>query len=715
MKAFKRVFEYIWPQWHRLLVIVFSSVLVAVLFSFSIATVLPLLKVMMGEEGLHGWVDRVISQDRYGVNFYLPDSIDLSDPNKLDVLYHLRITNVEKGGLAEQAGLAEGDEIVGAGGSLVGPDVDKVPSRKLLEALATTPNDMRIVIQYRRISDAEERQTKEAVFPCGKKPFYADFAQRLLGYIPSDDSKIHRRQAVMFIIIMMGFVTVVRCSARFYQDYTAQKVVHTALAHLREDTFEHSMDIPVGFFGQRGTSDTVSRLVRDTGSIGAGVKILLGKALREPLKAVGLIITAMFFDRNLTLIFLCGAPVSLFVLNKFGKKIKRATKKSLISWAQMLGKLEETIASIGVVKVYNRQGYEHETFKGINRRLLKQQFRIAKVDSSTGPILETLGMLAASVALVFGAHWVYSAEMEASEFFVLLTCLGTAAEAIRRTSGVWNKIQQANAAAERVYMVMDEATEKEAADAVDITAVKERIEFRNIFFSYPGTDKTVLKGINLSVPVGSNVAIVGPNGSGKTTLVNLLTRFYDPDEGEVLIDGVDIRGAKLKSLRDQLGLVTQNVITFNDTVAANIAYGKAGASKEQITEAARRSFADEFIRLLPQGYETIIGEHGAGLSGGQLQRIVIARAILKNPAILIFDEATSQVDADSEAKIHQAIEEFMQGRTSFVIAHRLSTVIKADVIVAMDDGRIIAQGQHDRLLTGCPLYRSLYETQLVKA
>ena len=234
-------------------------------------------------------------------------------------------------------------------------------------------------------------------------------------------------------------------------------------------------------------------------------------------------------------------------------------------------------------------------------------------------------------------------------------------------------------------------------------------------FTYPGADEPVLKGINLVVRAGHNVAIVGPNGSGKSTLANLIPRFYDPDSGQVLIDGTDICDATLSSLRGQIGMVTQDVVTFNDTIAANIGYGKAGATREEITAAAKRAFAHEFIMLLPDGYDTVIGEHGAGLSGGQLQRIVIARAILKNPSILIFDEATSQVDADSEAKIREAIEEIMQDRTTFIIAHRFSTVVGADVIVVMNEGQIIAQGQHDELLQSCTLYQSLCETQLVRA
>jgi subfamily B ATP-binding cassette protein MsbA len=297
----------------------------------------------------------------------------------------------------------------------------------------------------------------------------------------------------------------------------------------------------------------------------------------------------------------------------------------------------------------------------------------------------------------------------------MLILLGAAAESARKTSDVWNKIQEANAAAERVYSVMDSPVEYEKPGAAELQPLKSNIEFRDIVFTYPGSHKPALNGVNLTIEAGHNIALVGPNGSGKTTLANLLPRFYDPDSGRVIIDGNDICDVTLASLRRQIGMVTQNVVTFNDTIAANIAYGKPEADREEIINAAKRSFAHEFIAPLPKGYDTIIGEESTGLSGGQMQRIIIARAILKNPAILIFDEATSQVDAESEAKIHKAIEEIMQERTSIIIAHRFSTVITADVIVVMDDGQIVAHGQHDELIRTCKLYQSLYETQLVQA
>ncbi|MHC4790402.1 MAG: ABC transporter transmembrane domain-containing protein [Planctomycetota bacterium] len=715
MKPFRRTFKYIWPQWNRLVTIACSVLLISILYGLSFGTISPLLTVMMGSEGLHGWTGRKITSQRYGLEFYVPDQLDYSDPNKPDVAYFLQIAKVKKNSLAEQAGLRRDDLIVGAGSSLVKKEDDKVPSRKLLSELSTAADDLSIVVQYQRLNESGERIVEKRKLTCGKKPFYTNYARRVLRLLPKGDSRTQRRDAVVFIILLMLVVTAVRCVSRFYQDYTAQKVVHTSLAHLREDAFRHCLDIPVGFFTNEGSSDTVSRLVRDIASIGNGLKILLGKAIREPLKALGLICMAMLIDRNLTLIFLCGAPISLFILAKFGKKIRRATRRSLESWAKMLGKLDEAISAIRVVKVYNRQQYESGAFQGINRKLLKQQFRIAKADAAVGPLLETLGMIAGTIGLIFGAHWVFGGTMQGPDFFALLFCLGASADSVRRTSSVWNRIQQANAAAKRIYDVIDQKPEMENPNAFELAPLKEKIEFRDVVFIYPAAEKATLKEINLTVQAGHNIAIVGPNGSGKTTLANLIPRFYDPDSGQVLIDGKDIRDATLYSLRSQIGMVTQNTITFNDTIEANIAYGKPVATREEVIAAAKRAYAHEFISLLPDGYDTIIGEQGAGLSGGQLQRIVIARAILKDPSILIFDEATSHIDADSEAKIHRAIEEIMKDRTTFIIAHRFSTVITADITVVMDDGQIIAQGHHDELMETCPLYQNLYETQLVKA
>jgi ABC-type multidrug transport system fused ATPase/permease subunit len=382
----------------------------------------------------------------------------------------------------------------------------------------------------------------------------------------------------------------------------------------------------------------------------------------------------------------------------------------------MLGRLQGVIHALRVVKVYNRQGHETAAYRTINRQYLRRVLRVAKVQAGTGPLMDVLASVAMSAALLVGVRWIFGAsqEIQPSSFFLLLVLLGTTAESIRKASDVWNRIQEANAAAERVFGVIDAAVESEDADAAELAPLASDLRFENIVFSYPGSDAVMLKGVNLTVKAGQTVAVVGPNGSGKTTLINLIPRFYDADSGSILIDGHDIRRATLESLRSQISMVTQNVVTFNDTVAANIGYGKPDATREEIIDAARRSFAHEFIEPLPDGYDSMIGEQSSGFSGGQLQRIVIARAILKDPSILIFDEAMSQVDADSEAKIHDALSGLMRDRTCFIIAHRFSTVISADSIVVMDNGQIAAQGSHEELIENCQLYRSLYETQLVQ-
>jgi ABC-type multidrug transport system fused ATPase/permease subunit len=381
----------------------------------------------------------------------------------------------------------------------------------------------------------------------------------------------------------------------------------------------------------------------------------------------------------------------------------------------MLGKLTEAFSSIKVIKVYNQQPYENQQFAKVNQSLLKHQLKVSKIDAATNPIMEVVGMAAGCAALLFGVHWVVGGGLESAEFLTLIVLLGTAGESIRKGSDVWNKLQQTNAASERVFSILDKEVEWEKPDAVKLPRLNSKIELSNIYFTYPDSDEPVIHNVNLTIEAGHNIAIVGPNGSGKTTLVNLLPRFYDTDSGTILIDGHDIRDCTLKNLRDQIAMVTQRTVTFNDTIATNIGYGRPGATTDQIITAAERAYAHEFITQLPNGYETVIGEQGTGLSGGQLQRIVIARAILKDPPILIFDEATSQIDAESEAKIHIAIEDIMHNRTSFIIAHRFSTIVSADMIVVMDKGQIVAQGRHEELIKSCPLYQNLYETQLVKA
>ena len=725
LRAFRRVFAYVWPQWHRLVLVVLSALLAAMLFSLSFMTIIPLLKVMMGEEGLHGWIDRKTCDVHYGMDFYVPDVSDLRSGEAGDLAYYLRVTDIDPNGVADYAGIMKGEQIIYASRKKVAVgDLVRQTSSSMLEVLATAAEEEVLYVAARRpdpegqLSAPQVKRllpgTGEAKFGDDLKRSVIALAQKAVNFLPRDQEKENKRKAVMLVIALMAVVTVFRCLARFIQTYYAEKIVQIAIAGIRECMFGHVMTMPVGFFSLKGGSDTISRIVGDTSGTGRGIKVLLGKALREPLKALFTLGCAMAISWKLSLIFLGAAPFIVGFIAIFGSKIKKFTKKSLISSARMLGRVQGAISAVSVVKVYNRQDHEVEHYTNVNRRFLRQVLRVAKAQAATGPTMEVLGMLAMSGALVLGAHWVFSGTdgMMPSSFFTLLVLLGTSAESIRKASDVWNKIQSANAAAERVFEVIDSPCEVEKDDAVELRELEHRIEFKDVTFTYPGSENVTLKKVNLTVNAGETVAVVGPNGSGKTTLVNLLARFYDLDSGTILVDGQDIRDCTLKSLRAQIGMVTQRVVTFNDTIAANISYGRPDATMAEIVDAAKRSFCHEFIEPLPEGYDTMIGENSAGFSGGQLQRIVIARAILKDPAILIFDEAMSQVDAHSESLIHDALSELVRDRTCFVIAHRFSTVISADRIVVMEGGEIVATGRHDQLLQKCELYQRLYETQL---
>ncbi len=716
LTAFTRVLKYVWPQWPRLIALFLWAALISLMFSASFLSIIPLLKVMMEEEGLHSWVDRKVSNSRYGMDFYVPSRSELADPDS-DAARYLQINSVSRDSWADEAGLRRGDLIIAVdAGDLDDADTARAqrPDR-MLQLLATLPEQTTVTLSMRRIDAQGQMVPVSLTESIPAKPFYADLAQWPVSFIPREDGRENLLPAMFLVIIGLTVITILRCWARFNQAYLAEKIVSTANAHLREDVFSHVLVIPVGFFSSRGTSDTTSRIIGDVNMSGYGIKVLFGKAIREPMIAVGALIGAFVINWRLTLIFMGSGPLVIGVIAVLGKKMKRATHKSLVTAAKMLGRIQEAMTALRVIKVYNRQDSEAEAYRKANRALLRYHLKMAKIEVMTSPLMDALGMVVGGGVILLGAAWVVRQHdgMQSSSFFALLVGLGIAAEAVRKTSDVWNHIQRANAAAERVFAVIDEPREKEAPDAFELKPLREQIEFQDIVFTYPDAAVAALKGINLTIPAGQTVAIVGGNGSGKTTLVNLLPRFYDPDSGRILIDGQDIHQATLSSLRNQISMVTQTTVTFNDTIANNIAYSKPDATMEEIIAAAQKAYAHEFITTLPDGYASKIGEASSGFSGGQLQRIVIARAILKDPEILIFDEAMSQIDAESEAKIHKALNDLMKGRTCFLIAHRFSTVISADRIVVIDDGRMIAQGSNEELLRDCPTYKRLYETQLI--
>lgn len=720
MKAFNRIFEYIWPQWHRVVLTVSCALIVAVLLSVSYLTVIPILKVMIKTEGLHPWIESKVCTNRYGM--------ELNDTSA-------SILDIDEEGLAYASGLKQGDSLLGIE-SVSDPNLADLDFSNLVRQLASTTAPS-ITVKIARSSSEVRGQSVFLSLPL-KTPHDSnamqDLAwnwgkrtsvkfegavlakgQQLISHLPRDTSPEGKMKAIILIIELMLVVTFLRCIAKYFQAYIAEKIVQVTVTNMREDVFSHVLRMPMGYFSSERPSDAMSRIVKDTAEMSHALKIMFGKAIREPLNALVGLGVAMYLSWQLTLIFLGGAPLILIIVAQFGKRMKRASKKTLEASAQMLSKLQESVAGLTVVKVYNQQTNEVSAFRAINHRLLKQQLRISRIAAATSPALEIIGMAAACAALIVGARWVTqsSDQIAGENFLALLVVLGASAEAARKASDVWNKIQKADAAAERVFFLIDQPLETDSSNAPAMATIKDAIEFQDVNFTYPGTTHRVLNQINITIQAGKTVAVVGSNGSGKSTLANLLPRFYEPEAGRILLDGKDIGQADLTSLRNQIGMVTQNVVSFNNSVAYNIAYARPEASQDEIIEAAKQAFAHEFIETLPNGYDTIIGERGTGLSGGQLQRIVIARAILKNPAILIFDEATSQVDAESEAKIHDAIEKLMVDRTTLIIAHRFSTVVAADQIVVLHKGSVVAQGTHKELLETCKQYQGLYKTQLV--
>jgi ABC-type multidrug transport system fused ATPase/permease subunit len=414
LTAFKRIWAYVWPQWPRLVAVMFWSGLMACMLSVSIVTMIPVLKVMMGEEGLHGWVDRKICDQRFGMDFYLPDKTDLY--NEADTMKRqLIIVHIKKDSWAQQAGLQLYDRVLGVSKQPEGPEI--TTAMEMQEILATCDPGQSLKITFGR-----EGQDASVVQAAPVKPLYADAAQWVVGHVPRNETNEKKFKAIMVLVIAMTVVTILRCLARFYQSYLGEKIVQIAVTRIREDVFRHVMYMSVGFFAARGTSDTTSRIVGDVAVSGKGIKVLLGKAIREPFSAAAALAVAFKMNWQLTAIFISSAPAVLFLFAYLGKKMKRATKKSLVVTAHILGRIQEAMNALRVVKVYNRQEYEIDHYQQANQALLKQNLKISKVEVGTNPLLDVLGMIAMAGAILMGAAWVSGEypRLQSSEFFILI-------------------------------------------------------------------------------------------------------------------------------------------------------------------------------------------------------------------------------------------------------------------------------------------------------
>ena len=513
---------------------------------------------------------------------------------------------------------------------------------------------------------------------------------------------------------IIGF-SILKGIGAYFSVYLMTDVGQRLVRDVRSELFGHILGQSTGFFSRRTTGGLMSRITNDINRIQQVVSETLGDFLRESVTLVAYGVLLFYYDPRLALVCLTGAPLVVYPLVRLGQRVRRTTRRSQEELERLSHITAEAFSGHRIVKAFGGEPYERQRFDEASERLYRTNMKVTSSLSALPPLMEWLGAFGIVGVLWYGSREIAANQLTSGEFTSFVAALLLMYGPIKKLSRVNANIQQAIAASERVFEMLD--THSEAVDrpgAQPLAPLREAIEFKDVRFAYADEDnQEVLDRVSFTVKAGQVVAIVGLSGAGKTTLVNLVPRFYDVTAGTILVDGIDIRNVTLASLRAQIGIVTQDTVLFDDTVGNNIAYASPAASPEMIVAAARAAHAHEFIASLPNGYDTLIGERGQRLSGGQRQRLAIARALLKNSAILILDEATSSLDAESELLVQDALAKLMLNRTAFVVAHRLSTVRRADLIIVLDHGRVMETGRHEELLAKPDsLYAKLYSLQL---
>lgn len=527
------------------------------------------------------------------------------------------------------------------------------------------------------------------------------------------DDVLMSKDMLMLNLIAAGILVVMFTRGVFYygQSYLVSYVGQRVIIDVRSVLFRKFQKMPLSYYDRQQTGTVMSYITNDVSAMQSAIVDNLIELVTESSILIGSLAMMIYLDWKLSLLTLMTIPLVGFAMKIFGRKLKRSSTVIQERAAEITSLLQESISAIRVVKSFVRETYEIKRFEEQNWKNFQAAMKNVKLSSLLTPTVEFLAAIAVTFIVWFGGYEVVNEVITAGELVAFLTYAVNLANPVKRLSRVYAAIQRAMAAADRVFAVMDlEEKITDVSGAKPLPPIKGQVEFKDITFSYK-EGQPALQHISLKAEPGQMIALVGPSGSGKSTIASLIPRFYDVDSGTITIDGHDIRQVTADSLREQIGLVPQETMLFSTTVMENIRYGRLDATDEEVIEAARAANAEEFIKDLPEGYDTKLGERGLNLSGGQRQRLAIARAILKNPRVLILDEATSALDTESEKIVQDALDKLMVGRTSFVIAHRLSTIFNADQIFVVENGHLREHGTHEELLAAGGLYSNLYNIQ----
>jgi ATP-binding cassette subfamily B protein/subfamily B ATP-binding cassette protein MsbA len=670
MRHFIRALRFAWPYRFRLGVSFLCALLAAVLWSLNFTAVYPILKIFATGQNLQTWADTAIKKIQ-------EEQVDPKEKSISELRRELRRLEEE-----------ENDE------------KEKATKKR---HLATKIRDV----------EGELKAAQDELYLKHYAKKYIDT------YCPTDC--FQTLLAVMLVVVLgVGL----RGVFEFWQESLVGAVASRSQFDLRNRFFRQAIHLDVSHFGEAGTHELMTRFTNDIDTLGNGMRTMFGKVVAEPLKALACIAVAAWINWQLTLMCLILVPFALLVLTRFGRTMKRATRRLLEGMSSIFKILQEVFQGIRIVKAFAREPRERRRFHKATRDYFNKAMWVVTLDALTSPVIELMTVVAVAIVFLIGAYlvlekptiiWIFPISdqpLESETLLQLYALMAAAADPVRRLSNVYTRIQSGFAAAERIFNYMDQEPKIQTnSDAPVLERHHLDIEFRNVCFSYtPG--QVLLEGIDLHIKQGEIVAFVGKNGCGKTSLLNLLPRFYDPDHGSILVDGVDIRGVNLRSLRKQIAIVTQDMFLFDDTVFNNIAYALPNATREQVEAAAQLAQAHDFITNdLQGGYQYMVGTDGKRLSGGQKQRICLARAFLADPPILILDEFTNQNDPEAEVYIHRTMHEQRHGRTILLITHRLHTLEIADRIVVLDEGRVASTGTHAELMKTCPIYQRLNDVQ----